>query len=159
MKKLIIGLLFCVGSFTVCAQSPAALIPAFKFYTAQNTGFTKAQIPKGKQSLFVFFDGTCSHCQKAMTTIASRHKELDKINVYLVSLDEFKTIDYFMSHYGKALIGLKNVSLLQDRDRVFIPLFKPLKYPAMFLYAADQRLKIYSSEEQDISKIFSMLKS
>lgn len=159
MKKLIIGLLFCVFGFNVNAQSPATFIPSFKFYTAQNTGFTKAQIPAGKQSLFVFFDGTCSHCQKVMATIASHHKELEKINVYLVSLDEFKTINYFMARYGKALVGLKNVSLLQDRDHVFIPLFKPTKYPAMFLYAADQRLKIYSSEEQDILKILSMLKS
>jgi hypothetical protein len=64
-----------------------------------------------------------------------------------------------MDHYGKALTTMKNVTLLQDRDHVFIPLFKPTKYPAMFVYGADQRLRIYSSEEQDIPKIFSMLKS
>jgi peroxiredoxin len=144
---------------TASAQSPAAFMPAFKFYTSKNTGFTKAQIPAGKSSLIVFFDGTCPHCQKVMGQLAKRNKELQNVNVYLVSLDEFRTINYFMDHYGKALTTMKNVTLLQDRDHVFIPLFKPTKYPAMFVYGADQRLRIYSSEEQDIPKIFSMLKS
>ncbi|WP_432713288.1 peroxiredoxin family protein, partial [Pedobacter sp.] len=153
MKNLLVALFFAVSCFTVKAQSPATFLPAFKFYTPSNKAYTKAHIPIGKQSLFVFFDGTCPHCQKVMGSLAKHNEELKQANVYLVSLDEFKTINYFMEHYGKALIGMKNVTLLQDRDHVFIPLFKPTKYPAMFLYGTDQRLKIYSSEEEDILKI------
>jgi hypothetical protein len=159
MKRLLIGFVLTLCSFTIMAQSPATFMPAFKFYTANNTGFTKAQIPVGKSSLIVFFDGTCSHCQKVMGMLSARHKELQNVNVYLVSLDEFRTINYFMDNYGKALKGMKNVMLLQDRDHVFIPLFKPTKYPAMFVYGADQRLRIYSSDEKDVPKILSMLKS
>lgn len=159
MKKVLIGLILTVCVLGVKAQSPAAIMPSFKFYTASDAGFTKAQIPANKQSFFMFFDGTCGHCQKVMTELAKRNKELANVNVYLVSLDEFKTINYFMEHYGKSLKGMKNVTLLQDKDRIFIPLFKPTKYPAMFLYSTDKRLKIYSSEEEDVVKIFSMLKS
>ena len=159
MKKLLIAFVFSLCCFTVKAQSPATLMPAFKFYTANQTGFTKAEVPAGKPSLIVFFDGTCSHCQKVMGMLAKRNKELQQANVYLVSLDEFRTINYFMDNYGKGLKEMKNVKLLQDRDHIFIPLFKPTKYPAMFVYGADQRLRIYSADEKDISKILSMLKS
>ena len=159
MKRLLIGFVLTLCSFTMLAQSPATFMPAFKFYTAKNTGFTKAQIPAGKSSLIVFFDGTCGHCQKVMTILSARHNELEKVNIYLVSLDEFRTINYFMDNYGKSLKDMKNVLLLQDRDHVFIPLFKPTKYPAMFVYGEDQRLRIYSSDEKDIPKIFNMLKS
>ncbi|MEJ5960645.1 TlpA family protein disulfide reductase [Pedobacter immunditicola] len=159
MKTLLIGFVLTLCSFTMMAQSPATFMPAFKFYTAKNTGFTKAQVPIGKSSLVVFFDGTCGHCQKVMTMLSARNKELQNVNVYLVSMDEFRTINYFMDNYGSALKGMKNVMLLQDRDQIFIPLFKPTKYPAMFVYGADQRLRIYSSDEKDIPKILSMLKS
>lgn len=159
MKRLLIGFIISLCCLSVSAQSPAPMMPAFKFYTSNAQGFTKPQIPAGKQSFVMFFDGTCSHCQKVMGVLAKHSQELKHINVYLVSLDEFRTINYFMDHYGKALVGMKNVTLLQDRDHVFIPLFKPSKYPSMYLYSADKRLRIYSSDEQDISKILSMLKS
>lgn len=159
MKKLLFGILFWLIAFSVQAQSPATIMPSFKFYTAAGTGFTKNQIPASKQSLVMFFDGTCGHCQKVMTDLAKREKELSGVNVYLISLDEFRTIDYFMNRYGQPLLGKKNVTLLQDRDHIFIPLFKPVKYPALYLYSADKRLKIYTSDENDLPKLFSMLKS
>lgn len=159
MKKIVIALMLTIGFLTLHAQGPTPLMPSFKFYTSANAGFTRTQIPANKQTFIMFFDGTCGHCQKVMTALAKRNKELAGVNVYLVSLDEFRTINYFMENYGKSLIGMKNVTLLQDKDRIFIPLFKPTKYPAMFLYSADKRLKIYSSEETDVVKIFSMLKS
>jgi thiol-disulfide isomerase/thioredoxin len=158
MKRLIVTLIISLCCLFVYAQKPATFMPAFKFYTAQNRGFTKAQLNPGQPSLVVFFDGTCGHCQKVMTLLSREDRALQNVNVLLVSLDEFKTINYFMEHYGKALVGKKNVTLLQDRDHVFIPLFKPTKYPAMFVYGADQRLRIYSSDEHDISKILNMLK-
>ena len=159
MKKILIGFLLIFGCLTANAQAPAPLMPSFKFYTSTNTGFTKTQIPSNKQTFIMFFDGTCGHCQKVMTELARRNKELSQVNVYLISLDEFRTINYFMENYGKPLIGMKNVTLLQDKDRIFIPLFRPTKYPAMFLYSTDKRLRIYSSEESDVTKIFNMFKS
>lgn len=75
----------------------------------------------------------------------------------MVSLDEFRTIDYFMEHYAKPLIGLKNVTLLQDRDHVFIPLFVPAKYPSVYLYSADKKLKFNNSGEVEVSKILNKL--
>ncbi len=158
MKRLIITLIISLVGISTYAQKPAVFMPAFKFYTAQNRGFTKEQVSPGKATLVVFFDGTCGHCQKVMTILAREHEALAQANVLLVSLDEFKTINYFMEHYGKALIGKRNVTLLQDRDHVFIPLFKPTKYPAMFVYGADQRLRIYSSDDTDIDKVLNMLK-
>ena len=158
MKKLLLGLLCAMFCFTAAAQTPATLMPGFKFYTDKNVGFTKADIPSGRPNLIIFFDGTCTHCQTTMSMISKRSKELQHVNIYLISLDEFRTMNYFLEHYGKPFLGMKNVKLLQDKDRMFIPLFKPIKYPAMFVYSADKRLQIYSSDEHDIPKIMSLLK-
>jgi hypothetical protein len=158
MKRLLLGLLCSLFYLNVAAQTPATLMPGFKFYTENNAGFTKADIPAGRQNLIIFFDGTCGHCQTTMTMLSKRSKEMQHINIYLISLDEFRTIKYFVDRYGKPFMSMKNVKMLQDRDRIFIPLFKPIKYPSIYLYSADKRLKIYSSDEQDIPKIVSMLK-
>jgi peroxiredoxin len=159
MKNVMLGLLCSLFYFTVAAQSPATLMPGFKFYTEKNAGFTKADVPAGRQTLVVFFDGTCSHCQTSMDLLSKRSKELQAVNILLISLDEFRTMNYFLERYGKPFLAMKNVRLLQDKDRIFIPAFKPLKYPAMFLYSVDKRLKIYTSDEHDIPKIMSLLKN
>lgn len=156
MKSLLFALICSLFCFNVAAQTPATM-PDFKFYTSKLTGFTKNDIPAGKQSLIVFFDATCPHCQKVAGQLSKKTKELSKINIYMVSLDEFRTIDYFMEHYAKALVGQKNVTLLQDRDHVFIPLFVPSKYPSVYLYSADKKLKFNNSGETEVSKILSKL--
>ena len=94
-----------------------------------------------------------------MTQLSKRSKELAQVNIYLISLDEFRTMNYFVDRYGKPFLNMKNVKLLQDKDRIFIPLFKPLKYPSIYLYSTDKRLKIYSSDEHDIPKIISLIKN
>jgi peroxiredoxin len=156
MKSLFFVLICSVFCFSVAAQVPASM-PDFKFYTSNQAGFTKNNIPAGKQSLIVFFDATCPHCQKVAGELSKKTKELSKINIYMVSLDEFRTINYFMEHYAKSLIGLKNVTLLQDRDHVFIPLFSPSKYPSVYLYSADKKLKFNNSGEVEVSKILNKL--
>lgn len=148
--------LFCLAG---SAQTPSAVMPEFKFYTSNLSGFTKQQIPQGKESLIVFFDGTCPHCQKVAGELSKNTKALSKLNIYMVSLDEFRTINYFMDHYAKGLVGQKNVTLLQDRDHVFIPLFKPSKYPAVYLYSSDKKLKFYNAGETEVSKIIDKIRS
>ncbi|PYF73946.1 peroxiredoxin family protein [Pedobacter nutrimenti] len=154
MKNLISAVVFLLFVYSAKAQDVSPSMPDFKFYTAGGAGFTKQQVPGGKGSLIVFFDATCPHCQKVVSALSKKVKELSKVNVYLVSLDEFRTIDYFMEHYGKALTGLKNVTLLQDKDHIFIPLFKPSKYPSVYVYAANKKLKFYTSGEIEVNEIF-----
>lgn len=161
MKAFFFSFVLSVFCFAGFAQglSPSSAMPDFKFYTSAQAGFTKQQIPAGKESLIVFFDGTCPHCQKVAGDLSKNIKSLGKLNIYMVSLDEFRTIDYFMDHYAKGLSGQKNVTLLQDKDHVFIPLFKPAKYPAVYLYSADKKLKFYNAGETEVAKIIGKLRS
>ncbi|MGY0040800.1 TlpA family protein disulfide reductase [Pedobacter sp. NJ-S-72] len=120
MKKYLFGFLIVFLSMTASAQMPAGTVPAFQFYKADGKAFTNTQITPDHKSLFVFFDATCSHCQKTMLELSKRYEEIKKLNIYLVSLDQHITMNDFMSKYGKNLIGKKNVLLLEDRDHVFI---------------------------------------
>lgn len=147
--------IFC--SLTATAQDTGSVIPNAIFYNRDNSQFSTYSIPAGKQSMVIFFDATCGHCQKVVAQMSKRSKELEKVNIYLVSQDEYRSIDYFMTNFGKPLIGQKNVKVLQDRDHVFIMAFHPKQYPAIYLYGADKKLRFTSSNEKDVNKFFKLI--
>lgn len=159
MKQLFIAFIISLSSLSLSAQTPTpgAAMPKAVFYKADGKTFTTDQIPKGTKSLIILFDATCEHCQRVASNLSKRSKELTEVNLYLVSQDEFRSINYFMDNFGKPLKAMKNVTVLQDRDYIFIPLFHPKQYPSLYLYGKDKNLDFYSSNEKDVSKFFSKI--
>jgi len=157
MKLLITCLTVFLFSLGCKAQDTGTTIPNAIFYNRDNTPFSTYTIPSGKQSVVFFFDATCGHCQKVVSEITKRYKELSKVNIYLVSQDEYRSIDYFTNTFAKQLVLQKNVKVLQDRDHVFIMAFHPKQYPAIYLYGPDKKLKFASSDEKDVPKFFKMV--
>lgn len=159
MKQLLIALIITLSSLSLSAQTPTpgTAMPKAVFYKADGKTFTTDQIPKGTKSLIILFDATCEHCQRVASNLSKRSKELTGVNLYLVSQDEFRSIDYFMDNFGKPLKAMKNVTVLQDRDYIFIPLFHPKQYPSLYLYGKDKNLDFYSSNEKDVPKFFSKI--
>jgi len=159
MKFLFTCLSVIFFSFSVSAQDPVGTaMPASIFYNRDSTPFSSYNIPAGKQSLIFFFDATCGHCQNVIAQISKRSKELGNLNIYMISQDEYRSIDYFMSNYAKPLSAMKNVKVLQDRDHVFIMAFHPKQYPSMYLYGPDKKIIFSSSSDKDVPKLFKMIK-
>lgn len=158
MKFLFTCLTVIFFSLSVSAQDNGSTIPNAIFYNRDNTPFSSYSIPSGKKSFVFFFDATCGHCQKVVSEISKRSKELANVNVYLISQDEYRSIDYFTSTFAKQLVAQKNVKILQDRDKVFIMAFHPKQYPSLYVYGADRKLKFYTSNEKEVGKFFTMVK-
>jgi len=159
MKLLLTGLIALFFSLSASAQDPiGTAMPTSIFYNRDSTPFSTYSIPTGKKSLIFFFDATCGHCQKVIAEISKRSKELNNINIYLVSQDEYRSIDYFMSNYAKPLSSMKNVTVVQDREHVFIMAFHPKQYPSMYLYGPDKRIVFSSSSDKDVAKLFKAIK-
>jgi peroxiredoxin len=143
--------------FETNAQTPAQTIPAFTFYKFDKTPFTNANVTVGKQSLLIFFDVTCDHCQHTISTLSKRINECQKISIYLISLEDKTAITNFLNQYGKNLPAQKNVTILQDSKNQFITQFSPRKYPSVFLYSAQKKLLLYDDEDQYLEKFFKIL--
>jgi peroxiredoxin len=155
--KLII-LFFCLfTAFDISAQTPAQTIPQFTFYKLDKTPFTNKNITAGKEVLFIFFDVTCDHCQHTISTLSKRINECQKISIYLISLEDKTAITNFFNQYGKNLPGQKNVTILQDSKNQFITQFSPRKYPSVFLYSAQKKLRLYDDEDQYLEKFFKII--
>lgn len=159
MKQFSIGLLslllFISGS---CAQKPATTVPAFTFFNADKTSFTNNHLQQGKMLMFIFFDPGCEHCQYAVRYISEHNVEFKKIAIYLISLNGFDTMNFFMDKYGKNLKNKINVRMLQDINNEFIVKFGPKKYPSIFLYSAEKKLIQYEDEVKRLVKIVEKIK-
>ncbi len=134
------------------AQVPAQTVPAFRFLQLDQKPFTSNNLPAGKPLFFVFFDPGCEHCQRTISYIDQHYNAFSKAALLLVSMDSLSRIQAFMATYGKHLKTQKNITILQDRQYQFITLFKPKKYPAMFLYSAGKKLLAYEDDENTISR-------
>lgn len=160
MKKILFSLILCAFSTIAFSQTltPGSALPAAVFYKTDGNSYSTNQIPKGKKALLMFFDATCEHCQRTAANMSKRTKELTGVNIYMITQDEQRSIDYFFNKFGKPLQALKNVTILQDKDRVFIPLFHPKQYPSLYLYNTSKNLTFYSSNEKDLQKFFDLMK-
>ncbi len=157
MKLLLTCFTALLLSLSAAAQTPGEPMPNVILYNRDATPFPTYNIPTGKQALVIFFDATCEHCQRVVTEINKRSKELEKVNIYLVSQDEYRSIDYFMTNFAKQMSVQKNVKVVQDRDHVFIMAFHPKQYPGIYLYTPDKKLKFYSSNEKEVPKFFKLI--
>lgn len=155
--SLIVLFLWTLVSFETNAQTPSQTIPAFTFYKLDKTPFTNNNLTAGNDILFVFFDVTCDHCQHTISTLSKRINECSKISIYLISLEEKTAITNFLNQYGKNLINRKTVTVLQDSKNQFITQFSPRKYPSVFLYSAQKKLRLYNDEDQYLEKFFKII--
>lgn len=158
MRFLLLLLFYCsLLSLNAAAQTPAPVIPEFTFYKLDKTPFNNKNVTSGKEVLFIFFDVTCDHCQHTISTLSKRINECSKISIYLISLEDKTAITRFFNQYGKNLPGQKNVTILQDAKNQFITQFGPRKYPSVFLYSAQKKLRLYDDEDQYLEKFFRLI--
>ncbi len=144
---------------TLSAQQPAATIPEFTMFKTDGSAFTKKQVAKDKTSLFSFFDVTCSHCLTTMKTLNKHTTDLKSLMVYLVSLDRKDAVIQFMNTNAPTLLKSKNVTILIDINYEFIPKFLPKKYPAVFVYDKNHKLKYYEGDEKNIEELIKKIKN
>jgi thioredoxin-related protein len=140
------------------ALAPGTDIPKGVFYKTDGKVFSTEQVPAGKKSLLMFFDATCEHCQRVAAGLSKRTAELGNLNIYLISMDEKVSMDYYITNFAKPLVALKNVTVLQDRDRVFIPLFHPTQYPSLYLFSAQRKLVYFTSKEKEVPNMYPLFK-
>ncbi len=156
LKTFVILLLTINVSY---AQEPAKQLPHFSFINTKGESFKKADLKKSHKTLIVFFDATCSHCQKAAGFFNSHLKDLKQPNVLFVTMDENKSIQLFMENYAPLIPNDKNVKILRDTAYYFVPNFSPKRYPAIYVYGKKQNLEFYTNNEKEFDTVLDKLKS
>lgn len=173
MKKILLPVLFLISmAVQSAAQShdqkpttPAPTdtpsyiknpsIPVFKILETDSvTFFSTEKIPKGKKSVLVFFDPTCSHCINFM----------DKL---FPAMDLFKDVNFYMitSNHNMSLLikfcetyktkEYKNIKMIgRDPDFFFIHNYNIKNYPAAAIYDKNKKfMQVFESNETTVENI------
>jgi hypothetical protein len=146
------GLLLSHASF-----GQTHVLPDFTFYRAGGHAFGRKDLVVGKPVLFVLFDPTCPHCQRAVRHIGEQYTAFRKAEICLVSMEKWTAINGFVTTYGGALGGRPNVVVLRDYVGEFIGKFKPMKFPAMMLFSRDGRLVDYEDNENTVFRLVKLM--
>ncbi|MEC3879853.1 peroxiredoxin family protein [Parapedobacter sp. 10938] len=134
---------------------PAVSIPDFTFYILKSgIRFTKDDLAKTGNIVFVLFDPTCSHCQQEANDIGKHYDQVKDANFYFVSMNDPALMASFLDTWAKPLVGKENVEVLYDRGADFINKFHlPSQYPATYVYGAGGELKEFWNGERDVNEI------
>lgn len=139
----------------VAQTAPAQTIPPFTFYKVKSgVPFTNADIPKGKKTVFILFDPSCSHCKNEAAALSKNYDKLKNVNIYFVSMNDPALQASFLETFAKDLVGKPNIEVLYDKNQDFIQKFHvPQQFPANYVYGADMNLQTSWDGDRDINKI------
>jgi len=143
----------------VASTEPAASIPDFTFYILKSgIRFTKSDLAKSGNLVFIFFDPTCGHCQHEANDIGKHYDRVKNANFYFVSMNDPSLMASFLDTWATPLVGKENVEVLYDRGADFVNKFHiPSQYPATYIYGANGELKEYWNGERNINEIITAI--
>jgi peroxiredoxin len=156
LRSLMLLIIFMISGLSlngVAQTKPAERIPEFTFYKLDGQPFSRKHLAKSKKMVIVFFDVTCDHCQKELKAMSARIDEFKKAELYLVSMDTVPGIHKFMKTFASKMNGRANVTLLTDLHKQFITRFRPVQFPATYVYGTDGQLIKYFGQNSKMSDI------
>jgi len=150
----LISLIFLsLVSETRAQSGPASVIPDFTFSKFNDQSFSRKDLVSGKKLVILFFDVSCDHCQNELKAISARIDDFKKAEFYLVSMDNVASIQAFMKKFAPKMNGRLNVTLLRDVNRQFIVRFRPIQFPATYVYDSKKRLVKYFGQNSKVADI------
>ena len=131
-------------------------IPAFYFYTLQDSVFTNADLQQDKATLIINFHPECEHCQYEAEIIGKRINDFTNYQLVWVSYADTQQIKTFAQSYK--LSDYKNITFLHDKDMVFDDIFGKSGIPASFIYDKNGKLRKQFKGEAKVEALLKYLK-
>lgn len=157
MRSLSVFLFVLFLNVPLFGQEPPTKLPDFEFMKYDSSTFSQKQLNPKKQTLIIFFDATCGHCQEAMKKVNTRYDELKQLNLLLISMDVEKSVKMFLTAYGPKMLNNDKVTVLMDSKYEFVPLFHPKQYPSLYLYGKNKELLMYANNDEKINDLFNLI--
>lgn len=143
MKKLAVFILSCIW-FTAGYSQPdetagsinnVLQIPSFSIIVAPDSSvFTREQLQKDQPVVLMFFNPDCDHCQQEVKELLAHKNELTALQIVMVSALPYKLIKTFYDDHS--IQSMPNVTMGQDANFALGSLYKPARYPSLYIYDA-----------------------
>ena len=150
MKKLFI---FCAALFISTSafcqndsteeQAPYLkypTIPAFTLYKApDSTAFTREDLNKKKNTIFIVFSPECSHCQHETEMLLENIKRFKNTQFVMLTYLPFDEMMDFYNHYH--ITRYPQITMARDSKFFFPIYFRVRNLPSIFIYNKSGQLK------------------
>jgi cytochrome oxidase Cu insertion factor (SCO1/SenC/PrrC family) len=156
LKNLFIclaGILISCSAFsqTDSTETPVYLrfptIPQFTVYKApDSTAFSRSQLNKKENTIFMIFSPDCSHCQHETEMLLKNINQFKNTQIVMVTYLPWEDVMAFYKVYK--LASYPQITIARDTRFFFPVFFKVTNLPSLFVY--DKKGKFVKSFEGDV---------
>jgi thiol-disulfide isomerase/thioredoxin len=84
---------------TLAGYQKNPTIPTFSIQTPDSSWFSKVNLQSKKPTLILYFSPDCGHCQIETEELLGKIKELDNLQIVMVTSRPFEDMVHFADHY------------------------------------------------------------
>lgn len=107
-------------------------IPSFTFTTLEHKDFTRDNLRKNTNTIFIYFNSECDYCKDEAILISNRKNDLNNCQIIFVSSESIDKIEDFSTRYN--LDNSESIVFLQDKEDVFYKKFNANSIPYILIY-------------------------
>lgn len=117
---------------TIAPYRKFPTVPPLQLTQPDQQLLTKDKLKKNQPVLIMFFSPECDHCQRQLTDLLARMKDLSQHQIILASHEEVKKLSDFSNRYQLS----KYPNILIGRDTKFLlpPFYRIRNFPYLALY-------------------------
>jgi peroxiredoxin len=140
---------FIIGGFILATAVSAILVyffypkyeylPNFKFKQLNGQFFTKNNLKANTETMFVFFNTECEHCQEEASELQANAAKFKAYQVIMVAANELDSLKKFNNKYELSNFG---AIVLQDEKMEAKKWFGVSDIPFTMLYDKKERLRV-----------------
>ena len=117
-------------------------IPAFRIQRPDSSWFSKVNLQPEKPTLLLYFSPDCGHCQLETEEVLSKMKELNDLQIVMVTSRPFEDMVNFAAHYK--ISRFPSIQIGTDPSRLVTTFYEVKFTPFSALYnKTGQLVKAY----------------
>lgn len=157
---LFISIFISIAAFaqsdTLAPYQKSPDIPAFKMQLPDSSWFSRANIQTGKPALVLYFSPDCGHCQLETEELLSKMKQLNDLQIIMVTSRPFEDMTAFADKYK--INRFPSIRIGTDPDRIVTRFYDVKFTPFSALYDRKGKLVKVYKEGIDMDEFPGLLK-
>ena len=130
-------------------------VPPFKILLTDSSSFAKADLPKSKPTVIMYFSPDCGHCQIQIKELADSIQFVNDVTFILASYKPIPEIEAFEQEYK--LKQFSNIKVGRD-VKYFLPSFYKVRFtPFVAVYNKKGKLRLAFEHGFSVKELIKIL--
>lgn len=141
---------------TLAAYQKNPTIPPFSIQMPDSSWFSKVNLQAKKPTLILYFSPDCGHCQLETEEVISKMKELNNLQIVMVTSRPFEDMANFAGHYK--ISRFPSIKIGTDPSRMVTQFYAVKFTPFSALYDKKGKLVKVYEKGIDMPELIDLIK-